>query len=352
MADPLLMALWSLSLVMAAISVGILGVVIVQRLISQNGRMKREKLREALIQELFTVTDDWRQSVEPLKPLILDGKMVGQTIIEYTTLVRGSDLDNAACALRAAGAEHKIISTLTKGAYKYRRVAAEALSIFRSEKSIAALRAVLFGNAPGTVKVAAARSLLSLGAPLPLDDVVSQFQTAELDVPLELIAVLEAYAKASPEALAERLEGGSDSVELRCLMIDALGKCDAYNAIPVLEQCALDPSSRVRATAIRALGRLELPISASVLNAALVDNSNDVRAEAVEAIGAVVMPEYAGKLEEMLDDRDWKVRFGAGAAMVALGKVGQDRLSTVAAGGASEVARRTASLTLTEKVAA
>ncbi|MEQ9316620.1 MAG: HEAT repeat domain-containing protein, partial [Henriciella sp.] len=352
MADSLLLGLWTLSLAMAFVSVGAFCLLVVQRYLSRKRKIRNERIHDETINALLLAMDDRDEAVRKLVLLTRNRETFMQTWLEYASLVRGQDLLSAIEALQAAGAETKVVEALTQGRMKYRRVAAETLGFFNSDDARHALSGALEGKSPTPVKVAAARSLLALGQKPDLADILPQLDLRALEAPLEMAAIFHFFARDNPEPIIRRVRMGIDDEELQLMMIEALGRCDVYDAIPVLEACMADDSGRIRAAAIEALGSLELPIDATVMEKALSDESSEVRAEAAQAIGNVVMPDYADRLEALLSDEDWNVRFSAAAAMLELGADGRSRIEAVASRSPTERAQRAASLILSERTAA
>lgn len=352
MADTLLLGLWIVSVAMAALSLGAFGALLLQRLLSKRRRALRERIFNDTVSALLTASEDHDLAVSQLAPLIKDPRTVAQAQLEFTSLIRGNDLELAVNALRDAGAERAFIAAISSGDRKFKRLAAEALGFFQSEQAVSALETVLASQAKTPVKVAATRSLLNLGQKPDLADILPRFDLRELEAPLEIGAIFQAFARDNPEPIIRRLRMGVDDESLRCMMIDALGRCDVYDGIPVLERAAAEPSARIRAAAIEALGNLQLPIAPAIIDAAISDQNSEVRAEAAEAIGTAVMPEYADRLETLLSDADWNVRFSAAGALLALGADYRSRLEAVAQNSESALAQRTASLVLSERPAA
>lgn len=352
MPDSLLLGLWTLSLIMAGVSLAAFVLLVLERFLSSRRQARRERAHENTISALLLAGEDHDEAVRLLVPLVKDRRTVAQSLLEYTSLVRGQDLQRAVDALREAGSEKALIALLVRGQGKYRRVAAEALGFFNSDEALDALDRTLESKAPTSVKVAATRALLGLGEVPDLADILPRFDLRQLEAPLEMAAIFQIFARENPEPLIRRLKMGGDDESLRAMMIDALGRSGVYDAIPVLETAASDPGVRIRASAIEALGNLELPISPDVIEAALADESSEVRAEAVSAVGNVGMPEYADQLETLLSDTDWNVRFGAADALLKLGPEYRGRLELAAGGSVSARAQRTASLVLSERTAA
>ncbi|WP_169711837.1 HEAT repeat domain-containing protein [Henriciella litoralis] len=337
---------------MAAISIAAFLLLVVHRYLSRKAKTRGERIHNETIDALLVANEDHDEAVRKLTPMIRSRATFTQTFLEYTSLVRGSDLQHAVDALLDAGAEAEIIKSLHGGNNKYRRVAAETLGFFDTDTVKVALFNVLESKAPTPVKVAATRSLLALGQKPDLADILPRFDLRELEAPLEMAAIFQFFARDNPEPLIRRVGMGVDDDGLQSMMIEALGRCDVYDAIPVLEARTQNKSARVRAAAIEALGRLGLPIASTIIEAALRDENSEVRAEAAEAVGNVVMPEYAHKLETLLSDVDWNVRFRAAAAMLELGADSRLLLEAAALQNPSQRAQQTASLVLSERAAA
>ncbi|MEM5516306.1 HEAT repeat domain-containing protein [Henriciella sp. AS95] len=352
MPDPLLLGLWTVSIAMASISIGAFLVLVLHRYFSGQEKIRSERRHDETTNAFFLAIEDHDEAVQTLRPLIKYRAIYTQSLLEYASLVRGDDFLHAVKASREAGAEVEIIKSLKRGKRIYRRLAAEALGFFPSDAAKETLFSVLDTKAPTPVKVAATRALLAMGETPDLADILPQLDLSDLQAPLEMAAIFQLFARDNPEPIIRRVRMAVDDEGLQSMMIEALGRCGVYDAIPVLEMRTQDKSASIRASAIEALGRLELPIGPAIIEAALCDDNSVVRAEAAEAVGNVVMPEYAARLETLLSDIDWNVRFSAAAAMLQLGAESRALLESAALQSPSERAQRTASLVLSERTAA
>ena len=350
MPDSFLLALWTISLVMAAVSLLVLATLVIHRLLSSRVRQRRNQRRDEMMTALFLASEDHPQSVGALKSLAKSPKAISQALLEYATLVRGSDLDLAVTALQQAGAEKIVLRAARKGEKKYRQMAAEALAYFRSADCRQTLKTLVEGRkTPPDVRVSCARSLIFIGEDLELSVLLHPFQTDAFQAPLELAAVFRSIAQNRPALLIERIEEASDSVYLRCMMIEALARTDVYDALPLLENLTSDSSPRIRQSALQALGLLELPIAPETVTKALADPEAQVRAATADAIGRIGLSEHADQLVALLDDPQWSVRFSSANALAALGPEYQHRLEAIALETDSGTVRRAVDFTLSDQ---
>lgn len=347
----LLFWLWSMSLMFAAGSLAVMTVLILLRLLRGFTNRRRSARRQEIITLFMTASETGDGLARALDPLTRYRRTMAQAFLEYSTLVRGSDFDVIVEALRTAGMENRLLSLSKALNREDRAIAIEALGYIGGPETPGTLRCFLRRSAHMQLKVAAAGALLRLGERPDIDSLLSSFDFHEASAPAELTSVLAEIAQNDADAVMLRLRSGKDSVPVRAMMVEVLGKTGRYDYIDEFTELAQSPEVSVRSAAIDAVGRLALPEARVVLESAIEDPSADVRAEAAEAIARIALPDLINALENRLQDYEWDVRFRAANALASLGEAGRQRLIEAASSDNSR-ASRAAAMVLAEKRAA
>lgn len=128
-------------------------------------------------------------------------------------------------------------------------------------------------------------------------------------------------ALAQPEVLAALMQGLQDEDHrVRTRAAQALGKLEAVDAIPALEQCLLkDSARRVRWRAAEALRVLDARTAQSAFIAAMTDAYSSVRLECIRALASWKVSESIPHIAEALQDEIRRVRRAAAKALGDLG---------------------------------
>lgn len=239
-----------------------------------------------------------------------------QTLLGVLTLVRGGARGQIIDAALALGAPQALGRMLRRGAVGHRIVAAEALGFFDGEEVRMALRRAS-RDKDARVRTAALQSLLALGAPAPIADLLARMERARARRQSALAGVLRRAVAACPAEAVEALERSPLSAQSRIALIDALAAARAAEAAPCLIALAEAGQIEVRAVAIQALGMLGCPKAGQVVAAAMSDSDWRIRVRAAEAAGKLGLASLAGQLSQLLNDDVWWVRLRAGQALEA-----------------------------------
>lgn len=175
--------------------------------------------------------------------------------------------------------------------------------------------------------IAGARTLVRIGAFMPIDAVLEKLATRVRAAPSELaLPLLDALATSDAEparlTLLERLGGAPD--EQRVRLIDALerqlsrGEPDGRAADPILERMTKAPMAE-QGRLVSLLGLTGAERIASAVVPFLTASQPELRAAAARALGQAHAHAQAAQVLPLLDDADPNVRMQAARALRAIG---------------------------------
>lgn len=339
--------LWLTSWTLAATSLSVMGFLIAARLWRDGVDSRRRRARAAITQAYLAVMAGAPQALTRLGQDRANPSLQAEALLEMLGVVRGADRDRLVEALRAWGLDQRLLPHLNRGPIQNRLTTAEALGVFPGPQNEAALRAVLSQAAPA-LRLAAAKSLLQLGAPIDVGAFLRQAEGRGHPRSASLAEVLRPLAERQPADCATLLLGRDLPDPLRVMLAEALGASSDYGVLPVLEQAAISETPAVRAAALRTLGRLMHPAAEAAVAQGMTDADSQVRAAAAAAAGAAGLANLTPQLAHRLRDPVWTVRFHAAEALARLGARGIALLRAEASGENGEAAR-IAALTLAER---
>jgi HEAT repeat protein len=340
--------LWWSSLLLAAIAlawmVGLIAAKILRDARDDQRRADRQRLSAAYLAIMGGVADAATQ----LKPYQHRSRLLAETLLEVLGLIRGGERDRLISTLIEAGVDDRFRARLTRGSRTGRLVVVEALSAFPSKETRIALRSLYGTSRDAELRIATVRTLIAIGDPPRAQDLLEGLVGRAEEDSLLYTPVLRQLAIDAPDDALSAMAVPTLSVTARAVLLDALGACGDYRALPVLSSMAQAPETLLRAAAVRALGTMGHPTTTETIAAAFGDGAWDVRAEAAVAAGKIGGSELFPFLIAGLEDPVWWVRFRAADTLSRMGHGGLQALR-LAANSPVEVARRSASLALAEK---
>jgi HEAT repeat protein len=345
--DPLL-ALWRVSLLFSLISILVLAALIVMRFVTSVGARKREEAQRNLTRLLIEISADNAPDVPGMTKLIRNRRLTAQALVEFSTLIRGDELQQALHRLKEAGLGRQLRGLIHHSNREVRLVVIEALGLLMDDLTEAALQKMVLHGPSLREVVTAARTLQSAGRGLKADTLLSGLKFRRGEAPVELGVVLSELASTAPLTLCEALTNRDIDPSIKLQIITALGAAGRYETLDVLAELAIDGDTAQRAAAVSALGRLGHPAARSALAQALDDSEAQVREEAAEAVGLILLDDLRPKLSALVSDSEWPVRFHAARALLRFGDAGRDDLMKVAHAHERSKAGRTAALVLAE----
>ena len=315
----------------------------------ERGDTRRLRSRQALIVAL--VTPDAEPIRRAASLTVLDGETVAETLLEVLALVRGSDRDRIVETAIDKGAPSVLRKQLAEGQVRTRILAAEALAFFPEAETHRALQSAQY-DADARVQVAALKSMVGIGAPLSIDDLLARISAGGKRRQSALVGVLRMAVASQPTEAISALSRTNLAALVRIQLIDSLAAAQASDSFDMIAALTDDENIEIRAAAIQALGVLAHPLGAPIIARALEDGDWRIRLKAAEAAGRLGLFEFSEPLCALLSDEIWWVRFRASEALAALGEKGIAALRAVAASGGEDSARRAAALALLERAAA
>ncbi len=344
----LLLVLWWSSIALALIALGWMAGLIIARLFRENSEKRRQIDRRALSLAHLNIMNGTGDAALQLAPFQHRGRLMAETLLEVLGLVRGAERDTLIAAMVEAGVDDRLRARLKRGSRTGRLAAVEALSAFPSDDTRIALRALYVATRDPEVRIAAARTLIDLGDPPRVLDMVRDRGSQAAAASLLYAPVLRRLAIGAPDEALAALTEPDLGVGARAVLIDAVGASGDYRALPTLSLLAVAPEVVLRVAALRALGAMGHPGAAGIIATALSDEAWDVRAEAAVVAGKIGTTSLVPALAGLLDDPVWWVRFRAADALARLGREGIETLR-IATTSPAEVARRSASIALAEQ---
>ena len=335
--------LWWVSLAIAGAALLImLGLLLGRAVLGSMGRT-REAERRRLVALLLGSAQPERHSRKPSRDHLAD------LSVELIQLVRGSDRDRYIETATRLGVPKRLRHHLNSGSTRVRLAAAEALSQFTDESSVARLHAALSDRSPD-VRLSAAISLASMGKAPPARDLVDRLGIGTTENSLLTVALFREIAGERPDEIKALILDPTVPPGAKASAIEALSSSGDYALVPVITTLAstAHPDDPALPRYLRALAGFAHPAALPAVKRCLGSPSWEVRAAAAAAAGQIGLAELAPWLRELLGDREWWVRFRAGEALARLGEPGIRLLRHAASAGA-EPARTAAAVTLEER---
>lgn len=346
--DPLLV-LWRLSILLSLLSLAVLLALVVSRFFESLSASRRGRQSAGLVRLLIEISHDTPLEDPSLMRFARNRRLAAQALVEFSTLVRGAELQQALDRLREAKLGRRLLGLLRDTNRETRLVAMEALGLLIDDRAERALLNVVRRSHSLQETVTAARALQSAGRGPGIETLLSGLRLKRADAPAELASVLSELALNTPGALEAALDDKHLAPSIRVQIIQAIGRSGNYQSLGALERLAQGDSADERAAAVAAMGAMAHPDATRALARATKDADAEVRAEAAAAIGYVAAKELTGVLSDLLSDKAWAVRFNAAEALLRLGPDGRARLVQASQHPKTAQAGRAAAMVLAER---
>ncbi|MBP6012885.1 MAG: HEAT repeat domain-containing protein [Alphaproteobacteria bacterium] len=324
-----LTAIWLTSLLLSASATAAMCSLIAARVVRTAKAEARAALKRRLTQALLAAAEDDTKT-PPFANLSRHRRTVlTEAGIELLDLVRGAMAFRIVDVLMRAGA-NRVLDRWIKSANPLRRAAAaEAMAHFANHAGLAELQAAL-DDTDADVRLAAASSLIKLGAAPPLPDLLRHLN--DHGTPSARIAqILGLIVDQHPGEILKLAQDGNAGPFIRAKAIETMAGTGDYALLPHVIGLATDDDADVRAAAIRSLAKLAHPAARDTIANAIADKAWFVRAAAAEAAGKLGLYDLVPVLTTLVDDPIWWVRFRASEALIALDEVGRAALRNIAA---------------------
>ena len=283
-----------------------------------------------------------------LRPFQRRARLMAESLLEFLAIVRGGEREALVSAYRSLNIDDRMRDRLWRGSKPGRMAAAEAIATFPGPETVAALQRLVREHRDVEVRITAVKSLIDLGAPPGLRELLSDMRLRGVSDSLLYLPVVQRMTKLDPDQALELFADKTVEPSARALVADALGQSGDYRAVMPLCEAASDPNRALRISAVRGLGVLAHPAAADGIIQALGDPDWEVRSSACEAAARIGLTAALPALFMRLSDTVWWVRFQAAEAMTGMGRKGIESLR-LAAGADVDVVRRAASMALAEK---
>lgn len=318
---------WRVTLVFAALSAGVLLVIIGVHWESRRNTRRATNLRsktEPLLAAYLAGKKEDTALVDALAADPVDARALLMDLCERSGRQERSALRELATALPDAGADY---AAMRSHRWETRLAAAERLSYFGGPEASQALMAAL-GDEILAVRLQAARGLAALGDPGSAEPVLMAFDLPGDMNQRRVAEILFDYGEAAARPLVRiaRNEAGLYSDSAVSTSARVLGMLRCRDAVAPLSALLGNSEYRVRLNAARALGEIGERSALPGLVALAADPVWEVRNAAVQAIGKMGSTAETELLTEALGDTSWWVRRSAARALLALGSKGVDAL--------------------------
>ena len=344
----LLQIIWLSSFAMATLSVAGMLLLIIRRMILSRGERKRAQWRDALMLRIVDYLDGTGDYASLVKLARQHPDIAGELIGEMRQLVRGAHRDKLSELVVTLGLIEFNLKRLKHRDARQRRLAAAWLAVAPGESVAAALHAAL-DDRDYYVRLEAVRSLTELRAVRSVLELVEKLGG---EVERHSRVLYQIFRQLVPQ-LNDQMLGlltSSQSIPVKVLALDALGKTGDGALVAPIAALVDDPSPELRAKALRSLGELGYPDAAPFVLRALDDESWRVRTQAANCAGRISCLAAIPRLTELLADEQWWVSYRSAEALYALGEEGRRALASVAASPSR--AGRVSELVMAEKMQA
>lgn len=334
-----LWTLWYASLALAALSVGVMLLLVLRRTVQQRLDQRLEALRGATSAALLAYVDGSAQVEDVRRSANGRVDIVSDLVFQMRDLVRGQDSARLVEVARNLGGLERTVRLLRRRNPAVRADATHRLAIYGADA--APLLHGLLHDRSDSVRMVAAVELTNLGLAPSLRMLADALRIGDAVYSEDHRRIFRPAAAADPVEAVMMLEDEWTPEAVRLLLLDGLAQAGALQALSVMNAQAQHGSPAVRAEALRALATLGHPAAAPVVLEALHDPNWWVRAQAANAARRIGIVEAIAPLTALLDDKQWWVRFRAAEALCALGSPGESALREAAKrlGRGGDVAR-------------
>lgn len=341
--------LWSLSLVLVALSLALMGGLIVRRAWLNQRASQLESHRRSITRTILGYLDETCSLDDVKRDASASSFPLSDLVRDLLLLVRGDDRARLIALLVDLEVPRQYIDRLRRGSRHERAGAAEALRLFDDPDVVGALTAAL-DDSNAQVRLAAAGSLAELGACPPVATLVVKLRVGTTERSWALRRIFRGLVGSRLDEVARLLSDGS-SPFVKALALDALGRSADYRVVHMIAPLVSDANAELRTAALRALATLGHPAAQPLVERAFGDEDGAVRTQAAVSAGRIGLIGLTPMLAQLVDDHNWWTRFRAAEALYVLGQKGRQTLAALAEHG-SPRAREMASQVLAEKSAA
>lgn len=348
-------AIYMTSLALAAVTVALLGFLVVRQSVVLR-KMRRNDVR---CKELLGLAMEYLEEPEfipAFKAQLKKGDMrlLVEVFVDLLPKLKGDYVDRMVSLMRELGIQDTSIRELRSKKWWRRAAAAGVLGYFKDPTVVSALEDAL-DDTEVHVRLEAARSLARQDAISSVAGLVARLSVVDPSQSLAVREIFRSLGKTAAPGLIAVVEsdvpdgtkivaadalghiGENRAVSALLKVLDAGGHAGTPTQVSRQRGFADNPQKTHRnislqLTVMRALSRLYTPDSLRALTAALEDPLWEIRACACECLGEMGERAVIPKLEYLLGDNHWWVRYYAANALFHMGAEGLETLKGAVAG--------------------
>ncbi len=338
MAEVLLNLIWSVSALLALLSVTVVSILVVHRFFRNRLELRAANRRKELRRLAVHLVNNPEQIIEARKLYTAADRRLLLTVFEeMRKQLKGEYAERLNSLMRIMGLMAECQERLQHPIWYRRAQAAELLGNFNDPNVVLALYRTL-EDRRHEVRIAAARSLARLHAVQSVREIVAALIGQRTDPSLAVTEVFRSLGAQHVPELRALLRDREIPVTAKVLAIDALGRLGVLSAVEELLEIYDHPHLPIRIAAMQALSRLCDPRSISAVTLATTDKAWEVRAQAAIGLGRLGSRDGLPALKQLLADGQWWVRYHAAQSLAALGHPGVLCLQTMAEAGLPDAA--------------
>jgi hypothetical protein len=314
----LLIIVWLAALGLMTFSLATMAALILARLVREHQRGRRAARRAIVLPELVHhVGGLVENEALDLHGLEKDAVLMAEVVRDLAGLVLGPERQRLMEALQALKVDQSLMRLLRKGPVVHRVLAAEALIFFPCDATYEALMRAVRRDDP-RVRLAALRTVIELGRAPPVSEMLDAVITGSERASLLFSDLLQRATRTQIPGAIEALKRKDLPVQVRVMVMQALGAAQDKRAFPVLKAATKAKDPEIRAGALGALATLGHVSTHKLVAEALVDEDWRVRLKAIECVRKLGLAEFFARVMVLANDEVWWVRYRAGQTLMSL----------------------------------
>lgn len=323
-----LSAVWWTSIVLAGLSIFLMGGLVVKRIVDQRKMAWRKQRKDALSIRVIEAIN----GTEPIDYQVRDhdeAELLGEIVYDLSNILKGESKDKIRALVHQAGVEDYYLGDLASKNSTAQLTAINNLTTFTDDRAVQQLWNLLGSAREGNVRLATAFALVGMRADIDFPAIVESMGIGDVVNSSGLRGLFRRMGRRRPESLVDLLlVTENEKVKILCL----IGLRDSRDPklLNHLFSLADEVSDEVRTEAIRTIGLFEHPLGAPQILKALDDRAWQVRAQAAIGVNRIGLSQASPKLVELLVDQQWWVRLRASEALISFGDEGVEMLKSAA----------------------
>jgi HEAT repeat protein len=282
---------------------------------------KKENRKNILLPLIFSALDD-PESYSTFKNSLCRGDdiIISEIAEELYSKLKGDYLERLSVLLKDSGLKD-LYKSLARSRFWWKRLeACRGLGFFKDPDVIEDLN-ILFNDDVYEVRLEAARSLVLLGQSPSIKELFDKLVNDQKPPGKQVLEIFESLSGKSIDELLDVFRK-TENVNVRLIILDALGKIGDLKAIPIIIECMESENPALRVSAVRIAMEFHDPRTIPNILKLLNDQNWEVRAQAARAAGVMKLESAIPFLESLLNDPSWWVRYNAADSLYKIGKKG------------------------------